>query len=146
MHSPSLYLLSLDNGYVVVGDSPTNSSYQYRNARVVYHHPLNTALSSILHKIKIEPVTFQGFYPARLAKSLDVPYIGQNITMAGYGYPASYGGARELSVPVKDVRAGLYFKAGGDDDFRGDDIRGDDYFGMDDFYIGADEIGPCTGA
>jgi hypothetical protein len=111
-----LVLSSLGNGYVVVGDSPTNSSYQYRNASVVYRRTDDSSLPFRLHLIKIEPVTFQGFYPALLNKNLSVPYIGQNVTMAGYGYSYSLGeGAMELSVPVKYVSAGRYFKAGGDD-------------------------------
>jgi hypothetical protein len=132
---------------VVVGDSPTNSSVQYRNASVVYR---NYYLSSFIQLIKIEPVTFQGFYPAGITKSLDVPYIGQNITMVGYGLPASDYGAIELSVPVKYVSAGRYFKAGGDDTYTGaDDIvaRADDiYAGDDDIYLTGKEIGPCIGA
>jgi hypothetical protein len=142
---------------VVVGDSPrTGSSYQYRNAQFAYRNPFNYHLSDVFHLIKIEPVTFQGFYPAGLAKSLDVPSVGQNITMVGYGLAFSRegDGAVELSVPVKNVSAGGYFKAGGDDNFKpkGDDDYSypeddDPIFPHDDHITGNEaEIGPCLGA
>jgi hypothetical protein len=134
---------------VGVGDSPTNSSYQYRNASVVYRRTDDSSHPSRLHLIKIEPVTFRGFYPARLNKNVSVPYIGQNVTMAGYGYSYSLGeGAMELSVPVKYVSAGRYFKAGGDDLYTGADdgpARGDDVYAWDDNYVAGSEIGPCFG-
>jgi hypothetical protein len=155
--SHALYTLVEGNGFVVVGDSPqTGSSYQYRNARFVYRHPLISLLSSHFHLIKIEPVTFQGFFPAALAKNIDVPYVGQNITMVGYGLSYSHEGegAVELSVPVKNVSADGYFKAGGDDNFKpkGDDdyfySKDDDpIFPHDDHITGTEaEIGPCIGA
>lgn len=116
--------LSPVKGYVLVGDSPNDSSYQYR--RVISGHDIRaTHLAPYVYMFKIEPVTFQGFYPASFAKDPATPFVGQNVTMAGYGgFTDMESGAYELYYPtqVKSVSPGFYFTAGGD------------------------EVGPCIGA
>lgn len=75
-----------DNGYVMVGDSHNNDSTQFRD--VSARHPDYGMLShqDRAHFLfKIEPVTFQGFYPARISKDTDGVYTGQNLTVVGYG-------------------------------------------------------------
>jgi hypothetical protein len=70
--------------HVLVGDSYDNSSMQFRNVvspeRTLVSHPKGSHFL-----FKIEPVTFEGFYPAIISKDPDGVYVGQDLVVVGYG-------------------------------------------------------------
>jgi hypothetical protein len=69
---------------VLVGDSYDNSSMQFRNVvspeRTLVSHPQGHHFL-----FKIEPVTFEGFYPSKISKDPDGVYVGQDLVVVGYG-------------------------------------------------------------
>jgi hypothetical protein len=82
-----------DVSYVVVGDSPNKSSAQFQYTRKfddgipTFTSP-TVADSHAMKLLKIEPVTFDGFFPATIRNSSSDPtalYVGQTLTVAGYG-------------------------------------------------------------
>jgi hypothetical protein len=75
--------------YVLVGDSPNNSSVQFCQPRLiddelsVLSHPIKKFDAVLL--LKIEPVTFEGFFPVSINNDPDALHVGQTLTVAGYG-------------------------------------------------------------
>lgn len=75
-----------DQGYVMVGDSFNNESMQFRVvSSQETHHGLVSHPAGLHFLFKIEPVTFEGFYPAAINKNTDGVFDGQDVTMVGYG-------------------------------------------------------------
>jgi hypothetical protein len=72
----------------MVGDSPNNNSMQFRDFPAqgpdVLSHP-----SGGFYMVKIEPATFQGFYPVSINKDPNVPFLSQDLTIVSYGPTSS---------------------------------------------------------
>lgn len=72
-----------------MGDSPNNSSVQFCRLRLiddelsVLSHPIKKFEAVLL--FKVEPVTFEGFFPVSISNDPDALHVGQTLTVAGYG-------------------------------------------------------------
>jgi hypothetical protein len=73
------------NGYVLVGDSYSNRSVQFRDVVAVdQDHYSLVHPAHAFGLFKTEPVTFEGFVQATIKEDSDLDE-GQNLTQAGYG-------------------------------------------------------------
>jgi hypothetical protein len=71
---------------VLVGDEPRNDARGRSQFRLV--DPDRDGVTHPQHRLllfKIEPVTFDGFFPATINAEPNATRAGQNLTMAGYG-------------------------------------------------------------
>jgi hypothetical protein len=103
----------------VVGDSPNNSSAQFRTTRqfddgipTFTAPPVNDPYTVTL--LKIEPVTFEGFFPISIRRNNDPLYVGQTLTVAGYGYVSNNiypREAYEVQLQVEIVNATMFLAA-----------------------------------
>jgi hypothetical protein len=112
-----------DTRYALVGDSPDNSSAQFRATRqfddgiptYTASVPSNDGASHTVTLLKIEPVTFDGFFPASIGRNPLSLHVGQTLTVAGYGRSdvSNTGGGHPLGAHEARLRV----ESVGDDAF-----------------------------